>query len=664
MMERMTVYLPDGKALDLPEGATAWNVAKAVGPGLARAAVGALVDGEVYDLFQPLPEGAQVRILTEKDPEYQRLFRHTLAHVLAQAVKEYFREKGYDPESVKLGIGPVIEHGFYYDIDAPEPISDEDLPAIEAKMREILKRDLPLRRFVLSREEALARYQGKDPYKTELIQEIPEGEEISFYQQGDEAYGFTDLCRGPHVPSTGRIPPHFKLTHVAGAYWRGDENRPMLQRVYGVAFRTEEELKEHLWRLEEAKKRDHRRLGKELELFLIDPMVGKGLVLWLPKGNILREELIQFMRQEQIRRGYQLVTTPHIGSLELYKTSGHYPYYAESQFPPIRFQERGEEEEYLLKPMNCPHHIRIYAHRKRSYRELPLRLAEFGTVYRYEKAGELLGLTRVRGFTQDDAHIFCTPEEVKGEFLGVLDLVLHVFHTLGLKDYRARIGVREPGSSKYVGDEAKWALAERQIEEAAKEAGLSYTVEPGDAAFYGPKLDFVVKDALGREWQLGTIQVDYNLPERFGLTYVGKDGGEHRPVMIHRAPFGSLERFIGILLEHFAGDFPLWLSPVQAVVVPVSEKQGDYAREVLSRLKEAGLRAEADLRPERMQARIRDAELQKIPYILVVGDEEQKTQAVSVRRRHKGNLGSMPLAAFLEGALREVREKRLDTVFG
>ncbi len=664
MMERMTVYLPDGKALDLPEGATALDVAKAVGPGLAQAAVGALVDGEVYDLFQPLPEGAKVRILTEKDPEYQRLFRHTLAHVLAQAVKEFFREKGYDPESVKLGVGPVIEKGFYYDIDAPEPLSDEDLPAIEAKMREILKRDLPLKRFVLSREEALARYRGKDPYKTELILEIPEGEEISFYQQGDENFGFTDLCRGPHVPSTGRIPPHFKLTHVAGAYWRGDEKRPMLQRIYGVAFRTAEELKEYLWQLEEAKKRDHRRLGRELELFLIDPMVGKGLVLWLPKGNVVREELMAFMREEQVRRGYQLVTTPHIGSLELYKTSGHYPYYAESQFPPISFKERGEEEEYLLKPMNCPHHIRIYAYRKRSYRELPLRLAEFGTVYRYEKAGELLGLTRVRGFTQDDAHIFCTPEEVKGEFLGVLDLVLEVFKTLGLKEYRARIGVREPGSSKYVGDEEKWALAERQIEEAAKEAGLSYTVEPGDAAFYGPKLDFVVKDALGREWQLGTIQVDYNLPERFGLTYVGKDGGEHRPVMIHRAPFGSLERFIGILIEHFAGDFPLWLSPVQAVIVPVSEKQEGYAKEVLARLKGVGLRAEADLRPERMQARIRDAELQKIPYILVVGDEEQKTQAVSVRRRHKGNLGSMPLAAFLEGALREVREKRLDTVFG
>ena len=659
----MTVYLPDGKPLELPEGATAKDVARALGEGWERRAVGAIVDGELYDLLKPLPQGAKVRLLTEKDPEFQTLFRHTLAHVLAQAVKEFFREKGYDPESVRLGVGPVIEKGFYYDIEAPEPLSDEDLPAIEAKMREILKRDLPLRRFVLSREEALARYRGKDPYKTELILEIPEGEEISFYQQGDEAYGFTDLCRGPHVPSTGRIPPHFKLTHVAGAYWRGDENRPMLQRVYGVAFRTAEELKEYLWQLEEAKKRDHRRLGRELELFLIDPMVGKGLVLWLPKGNVVREELMAFMREEQVRRGYQLVTTPHIGSLELYKTSGHYPYYAESQFPPISFKERGEEEEYLLKPMNCPHHIRIYAYRKRSYRELPLRLAEFGTVYRYEKAGELLGLTRVRGFTQDAAHISSTPEELQGDIPDVLDLVLKVFATLGLKDYRARIGVRDPKSDKYVGDEAKWALAERQIEEAAAEAGLRYTVEEGDAAFYGPKLDFVVKDALGREWQLGTIQVDYNLPERFGLTYVGKDGEEHRPVMLHRAPFGSLERFIGILIEHFAGDFPLWLAPVQAVVVPVSEKQEGYAREVAGRLKEAGLRAEADTRPERMQARIRDAEVQKVPYVLVVGEREKAEGAVSVRRRKKGNLGTMPLAAFLEGALREYRERRLEPVF-
>jgi threonyl-tRNA synthetase len=656
----MTVYLQDGKALDLPQGATARDVAKALGEGWEKRAVGALVDGEVYDLLKPLPEGARVRLLTEKDPEYQHLFRHTLAHVLAQAVKEHFRDKGYDPESVKLGVGPVIEKGFYYDIDAPEPLSEEDLPAIEERMREILRRDLPLRRFVLSREEALARYRGKDPYKTELILEIPEGEEISFYQQGDEAFGFTDLCRGPHVPSTGRIPPHFKLTHVAGAYFRGDERRPMLQRVYGVAFRTAEELKAYLWQLEEAKRRDHRRLGRELELFLIDPMVGKGLVLWLPRGNAIREELMAFMREEQVRRGYQLVTTPHIGSLELYKTSGHYPYYAESQFPPIRFQERGEEEEYLLKPMNCPHHIRIYAHRKRSYRELPLRLAEFGTVYRYEKAGELLGLTRVRGFTQDDAHIFCTPEQVKGEFLGVLDLVLKVFATLGLKDYRARIGVRDPKSAKYVGEEAKWALAERQIEEAAAEAGLAYTVEEGDAAFYGPKLDFVVRDALGREWQLGTIQVDYNLPERFGLSYVGPDGEEHRPVMLHRAPFGSLERFIGILIEHFAGDFPLWLAPEQAVVVPVSEKQEDYALWVAGRLKEAGLRAEADTRPERMQARIRDAEVRKVPYVLVVGEREKAEGSVSVRRRHRGNLGSMPLDAFLEAALREYKERRLE----
>ncbi|WP_347241542.1 threonine--tRNA ligase [Thermus sp.] len=659
----MTVYLPDGKPLDLPQGATARDVAKALGESWERRAVGALVDGELYDLLRPLPEGARVRLLTEKDPEFQRLFRHTLAHVLAQAVKEHFREKGYDPESVRLGVGPVIEKGFYYDIDAPEPLSEEDLPAIEERMREILRRDLPLKRFVLPREEALARYRGKDPYKTELILEIPEGEEISFYQQGEGEEGFTDLCRGPHVPSTGRIPPHFKLTHVAGAYFRGDERRPMLQRVYGVAFRTAEELKEYLWQLEEAKRRDHRRLGRELELFLIDPVVGKGLVLWLPKGNAIREELMAFMREEQVRRGYQLVTTPHIGSLELYKTSGHYPYYAESQFPPISFQERGEEEEYLLKPMNCPHHIRIYAYRKRSYRELPLRLAEFGTVYRYEKAGELLGLTRVRGFTQDDAHIFCTPEEVKGEFLGVLDLVLKVFATLGLKDYRARIGVRDPKSDKYVGEEAKWALAERQIEEAAAEAGLKYTVEPGDAAFYGPKLDFVVKDALGREWQLGTIQVDYNLPERFGLTYVGRDGEEHRPVMLHRAPFGSLERFIGILIEHFAGDFPLWLAPVQAVVVPVSEKQEDYALLVAGRLKAAGLRAEADTRPERMQARIRDAELRKVPYILVVGEKEKAEGTVSVRRRHRGNLGTMPLAAFLEGALKEYRERLLESPF-
>ena len=646
----MKVRLPDGKEIELKEGATARDLAEALGGRWPREAVGAIVDGELYDLMKPLPEGAEVRLITRKDPEFQHLFRHTLAHVLAQAVREFFEQKGYPPDAVKLGVGPVIEHGFYYDIEAPEPISDADLPAIEAIMRDILKRDLPLRRYQLPRQEALARYRGKDPYKVALIGDIPEGEPISFYEQE----GFTDLCRGPHVPRTGMIPPHFKLTHVAGAYFKGDAQNPQMQRIYGVAFRSKEELKDYLWRLEEAKKRDHRRLGRELELFLIDPMVGKGLVLWLPKGNLVREELIAYMRAEQQRRGYQLVTTPHIGSLELYKTSGHYPYYAESQFPPMELEDG---EAYLLKPMNCPHHIRIFAARKRSYRELPLRLAEFGTVYRFEQSGELHGLTRVRGFTQDDAHIFCTPEQVKEEFKAVIELTLAVFDTLGLKDFRARIGTREPGSDKYVGDDAHWSLAERQIQEAAGEMGLDYTVEEGDAAFYGPKLDFVVKDALGREWQLGTIQVDYNLPERFGLAYVGPDGAPHRPVMIHRAPFGSIERFMGILIEHFAGEFPLWLAPVQVAVVPIAERHHGYAERVRAALAEAGLRAEVDARPERMQAKIRDWEKQKVPVILVVGDREEAEGTVAVRDRRQKTRGTLPLAEAIADLKRRVAER-------
>ncbi|RDI94825.1 threonine--tRNA ligase [Meiothermus sp. QL-1] len=644
----MNAVLPDGRMLELSPGATALDVARSVGPGLAKAAVGAIVNGELYDLLKPLPNGASVRILTEKDPEFAQLFRHTLAHVMAQAVRELYAERGHRPEEVRLAIGPVIENGFYYDLEAPTPVREEDLPLIEEKMRRILAADLPLRRFVLPRAEALKRYQGIDPYKTELIEELPEDEEISFYQQGSEEYGFTDLCRGPHVPSTGRIPPHFKLTGIAGAYWRGDSSRPMLQRIYGIAFRTKEELEHYLWQQEEAKKRDHRKLGRELELFLLDPMVGKGLPIWLPKGNVLREQLIAFMREEQVRRGYHLVATPHIGSIELYKTSGHFPYYAESQFPLMDLAERNEHEQYLLKPMNCPHHIRIYAHKPRSYRELPLRLAEFGTVYRYELSGELNGLTRVRGFTQDDAHIFCTPEQVKGEFLGVLELVLKVFSTLGLTHYRARVGVREPGSDKYVGREEVWQQAEGQIIEACEEAGLAYTVEPGDAAFYGPKLDFVVRDVLGREWQLGTIQVDYNLPERFQLTYTGPDGAEHRPVMIHRAPFGSLERFIGILIEHFGGDFPLWLAPVQAVVVPIADRHHPYALQVAEVLRQAGFRVEVDTRSERMNAKVRDAELQKIPLILVVGDKEVETGTVNLRERHVATQRVLGLEALVE----------------
>jgi len=649
----MKIRLPDGKELELRPNATAADVADALGGRWRKEAVGAIVDGELYDLLKPLPDGAEVRLLTKKDPEFQYLFRHTLAHVLAQAVKEFFTKKGYPEDAVKLGIGPVIENGFYYDIDPPEPISDADLPAIEAIMRDILRRNLPLSRFVLSREEALKRYQDKDPYKTELIGDIPEGEPISFYAQE----GFTDLCRGPHVPRTGMIPPHFKLTHVAGAYFKGDHTRPQLQRVYGVAFRTKEELKEHLWRIEAAKQRDHRKLGRELELFLIDPMVGKGLVLWLPKGNVLREELMTLMRSEQKARGYQLVTTPHIGSLELYKTSGHYPYYAESQFPPMALED---DEAYLLKPMNCPHHIRIFAAKKRSYRELPLRLAEFGTVYRFEQSGELHGLTRVRGFTQDDAHIFCTPDQVKDEFKSVIELTLHVLKILGLSDFRARIGTREPGSDKYVGDDALWSRAERQIQEAAEEMGLDFTIEEGDAAFYGPKLDFVVRDALGREWQLGTIQVDYNLPQRFDLTYTGPDGTPHRPVMIHRAPFGSIERFVGIIIEHFAGEFPLWLAPVQAVIIPITDRHTEYAQKVNARLSAAGLRSEVDSRQERMQAKIRDWEKQKVPIILVVGDREMEEGTVAVRDRRKKTRYVMAVDELIQTLKERIAERRLE----
>ena len=647
----MIAHLPDGKSLELPAGASARDLAQKIGPGLAKAAVGALANGELYDLMKPLPDEAEVKILTAKDPEFPRFFRHTLAHVMAQAVREYFVSQGFAADSVKFGVGPVIENGFYYDIDAPAPINDEILPVIEERMRQIIARDLSLSREVVSKEKALQAF-SYDPYKTELIQDLPPEEPISFYAQEN----FTDLCRGPHVPSTGKIPPHFKLTHVAGAYWRGDEKRPMLQRIYGVAFATKEELEHYLWQQEEAKKRDHRKLGRELELFVIDPLVGKGLVLWLPKGNILREELAKFIREEQENSGYQFVTTPHIGSLELYKTSGHYPYYAADQFPPMEL----EGESYLLKPMNCPHHIRIYAARPRSYRELPLRLAEFGTVYRFEQSGELSGLTRVRGFTQDDAHLFCTPDQVKGEFGRVIELIVKVLSTLSLTDFRARIGTRSPEKSKYVGPEAYWEAAERQIEEVCQESGISYTVEPGDAAFYGPKLDFLVKDALGREWQLGTSQLDYNLPERFDLSYITPEGNEARPVMIHRALLGSMERFIGPLIEHFAGDFPLWLAPVQAVIIPISERSHEYGLEVLDLLKAQKIRAELDLRPERMQAKIRDAELAKVPLILVAGEREAQNHTLAVRERHGQDRGSLPLGDFLAEIQARIARRSLD----
>jgi threonyl-tRNA synthetase len=626
----MHVTLPDGKQLDLPQGATALDAAKAIGPRLAQDALAATANGELVDLLTPLPDGASITLITRKNPaDAAPVFRHSLGHVMSQAVGEFYGARGHAPGSIKRGVGPSIENGWYQDFDLPEPLREEDLPEIERIMRGILGRDLDFSRREVSKAEALAQFPG-DPYKGELIAGLPDDEAITLYTQGQNGQAqYTDLCRGPHFPSTGKLPGAFKLMSTSGAYWRGNEKNPILQRIYGVAFATQKELDEYLHNLEEAKRRDHRKLGKELELFVIDPLVGKGLPLWLPNGTVLREELAAFLKEQQFQRGYQGVITPNIGNLELYKTSGHYQNYADSNFSPITV----DDEQYMLKPMNCPHHVRIYASKPRSYRDLPVRLAEFGTVYRYEQSGELNGLTRVRGFTQDDAHIFCRPDQLKREFLDVLDLTVLVLKTFGLNDVRFRVGTRDPASDRYTGDAAQWAQAERQIIEAVEEVGLPYTVEPGDAAFYGPKLDFVVKDVLGREWQLGTIQVDYNLPERFDITYTGEDGGDHRPVMIHRAPFGSLERFVGILIEHYGGDFPLWLAPRQVVIIPIADRHNAYAETLAGEFRAAGLRAEVDDSTNRMNAKVRTAELNKIPVMLIVGDQEEERREVSVRER-------------------------------
>jgi len=621
----MHVFLPDGKQLDLPEHATALDAARAIGPRLAQDALAATANGELTDLMTPLPDGAAITLITKKKPEDAApLFRHSLGHVMSQAVGEFYMAKGFPREAVRRGVGPSIENGFYQDFDLPAPLSEEDFPAIEAVMQGILARNLDVTRADVGKAAALEQF-AYDPYKVELIAGLPDDEPITFYSQGD----YVDLCRGPHFPRTGALPTAFKLMSTSSAYWRGDASRPTLQRIYGVAFATQKELGEYLERLEEAKRRDHRRLGKELELFVIDPLVGKGLPLWLPNGAILREELAAFLKEQQFQRRYQGVITPNIGNLELYKTSGHYQNYSDSNFSPIAV----DDEQYMLKPMNCPHHVRIYASKPRSYRDLPVRLAEFGTVYRYEQSGELNGLTRVRGFTQDDAHIFCRPDQLKKEFLDVLDLTVLVLGTFGMTDVRFRVGTRDASGGKYVGSDENWEAAERQIIEAVGEVGLPFTVEPGDAAFYGPKLDFVIKDVIGREWQLGTIQVDYNLPERFDIWYTGEDGADHRPIMIHRAPFGSLERFVGILIEHYGGDFPLWLAPRQIAIVPIADRHNDYARELETELHAAGLRAEVDDSSNRMNAKVRSAELSKIPVMLIVGDQEQAARQVSVRER-------------------------------
>ena len=571
--------------------------------------------------------------------------RHSAAHVMAEAVLEFYPE-------AKLAIGPPIEDGFYYDFDLgkdengkPITFTPEDLEKIEAKMQSLLKQNAPFQQSSKSVAEALAFFQD-EPYKVELINDLVANEgvkDVGIYQHRE----FVDLCRGPHVGFTKQIKANaVKLLRTGGAYWRGDENRPMLQRIYGTAFPNRVELDAYLKRLEEARERDHRRLGKQLELFHISNLVGSGLPLWLPKGTILRENLEQFLRQAQLERGYQPVMTPHIGKLDLYITSGHYPYYKDSQYSPIDV----DGEMFMLKPMNCPHHIEIYKSKPRSYRDLPVRLAEFGTVYRYEQSGELNGLTRVRGFTVDDSHLFVTPEQLNEEFVNVVNLIKYVFETMGFSDFRARLGTNDPNSDKYAGSPEMWEKGIKAIRAAADSVGMAYTVEEGEAAFYGPKLDFIFRDVLKREWQLGTVQVDFLLPERFELEYVGEDGERHRPVMIHRAPFGSMERFIGILIEHFNGAFPLWLSPVQATLIPITDRHVVYANEVAAQLRAAGLRVEVDASSARMNAKIRDAQLMKIPYMLVVGDQEEEAGAVAVRTRNNDNRGAMPVADFIAHA--------------
>jgi threonyl-tRNA synthetase len=708
----LKVILPDGSSKEFSSSVPVREVAEAIGPRLAKAAIAGEVDGKVVGLDYKLPASGdvKVRILTAKNPEALGVMRHSAAHVMARAVMRL--KKG-----VQLAFGPTVEGGFYYDFDIPEPLREEDFPAIEAEMKKIIELDEPFERIEVPRGKALEICEGlAQKYKIEHINTgLADHAEMSFYRQGE----FIDLCRGPHVPSP-KVIGSYKLLSIAGAYWKGDATNAQLQRLYATAFFTREELEEHLKKIEEAKRRDHRVLGKQLQLFTITNDVGPGLALWLPKGAMIRSQLEEFIKQELARRDYLPVYTPHIGRIQLYQTSGHFPYYMESQFPPfyldpfmqsvqqlfaLLFQEKinpakfvglfeealkrhadglvpvsfpgfghaksveekmkairdwyDEQEAYLLKPMNCPHHIEIYQAERRSYRELPLRLAEFGSVYRFEKTGQLNGMTRVRGFTQDDAHLFCMEEQVPAEFAGCIEMTQFVLNTLGLENYRVRLGFRDPASDKYVGGADVWDRAQNSLEDVCSRLGISYTAEPGEAAFYGPKADFVVTDCIGREWQLGTVQLDYNLPARFQLQYVGADNHMHQPVMIHRAPLGSMERFIGVLIEHFAGAFPLWLAPEQARVITVSEKSEQYGRDVEKRLRAAGLRVKGDYRPEKLGAKIRDGQLELIPYMLVVGPRDAEQGTVSLRDRLEGDLGAMPIDQALTRLQQEITDRRV-----
>ena len=635
-MSNVTITFPDGRAQEYPSGISSMEIALSISEGLARNVVSAKVNGEVWDAGRAITENATVQLLTWNDKDGKMTFWHSSAHLMAEALEALY-------PGIKFGTGPATDRGFYYDVDPGEhQLSSDDFPKIEAKMLEIARQKNAYVRKPITKEAALAYFKEKgDEYKIELIEKRGPDESLTLYEQGN----FVDLCRGPHLMDTGKIKA-VKLMNLAGAYWQGDDSRQQMTRVYGVSFPKQKELNQYMVMLEEAKKRDHRKLGAELELFMFSEKVGAGLPIWLPKGTALRTRLENFLKNEQIKQGYQPVITPHIGKKELYMTSGHYQKYGEDSFQPINTPRDGEE--FLLKPMNCPHHCEIYGHRPRSYKELPVRFAEFGTVYRYEQSGELHGLTRVRGFTQDDAHLFCTPDQVKDEFIGVLNLTMHVIEKLGFEDFTAQISLRDPNDKeKYLGSDENWEKAERAIIEATQEAGLTTTTELGEAAFYGPKLDFMVKDALGRSWQLGTIQVDYNLPERFELEYVGPDNQMHRPVMIHRAPFGSMERFIGVLIEHCAGKFPLWLAPEQFAMLPISEKFHDYCHEVHQLLAEQDIRGTIDERGETIGKKIRQAEMSKVPMMLIIGESEVNNRQVSVRIQGEGDQGAMSIDDFI-----------------
>lgn len=630
----ITITFPDGNSKVYPKGVTPLEIADSISQSLAREVLIASVNGKPWDLSRKIDIDSSISLFTWEQTEGKNAFWHSSAHLMAEALEALY-------PGIKFGIGPPIENGFYYDVDTGDKVlSTDDLPAIENKMMELAQKKSNFTRKEVSKNDAITFFKEKnDPYKLELIQDLEEGS-ITFYTQGN----FVDLCKGPHIPDTGKIKA-VKLLNVAGAYWRGDEKRNMMTRIYGITFPKQKELTTYLELLEEAKKRDHRKLGNELELFMFSNRVGAGLPIWLPKGNAIRERLVDFMKEEQIKRGYQLVTTPHIGKKDLYVTSGHYEKYGEDSFQPIKTPREGEE--FLLKPMNCPHHCEIYAFRPHSYKDLPLRIAEFGTVYRYEQSGELHGLSRVRGFTQDDAHIFCTTDQLKDEFLNVLDLTTLVLNKMGFGEFTAQISLRDPSNpNKYIGSDENWRAAESAIIEATQEIGLETTTAIGEAAFYGPKLDFMIKDALGRSWQLGTIQVDYNLPERFDLTYTGADNLPHRPVMIHRAPFGSLERFMSILIEHTAGKFPLWLAPEQYALLPISERFIDYCKKIQSDLAIKNIRGFIDDRNEKIGKKIRDTELKKIPIMLIVGEQEVEQNQVAVRRQGEGDKGRFSIEEF------------------